>query len=446
MRRSVTQAIFLLSKMALILPCAPVNASTKTEVCLEAPYSVEIAYAFVPQDKDHWEASGWWKLNPGKCLALEYSRINAYYMYAAIRDDDFIASRLKTKESEWSGDPRHEKSAQICIPPDKGFQRDARICAQKDLKKDFFKFSVSGNSARQTLSLSRSEAESIGFHPQSLEEVSLRTEELKKQIIYGDELAAEPIGTPFRLGLKTIETKDGVFVVETVPGMAGYHIFLPKDRLVNINGTEIHTKSDFIYALQEIGYTYLPQERYAKIMFDREDKRLEIPLTPNCTQESTCLDYHPFLDPRVQENTGRALIRGTMGGVFWGFDGELFCFSKAAIEAYEDIHKSQRDRTCVKRLRREREELRETHESIMAASDFAGSLTSPRFVWRMIARTGAKRSLRNIVAASADEAWQGALSYKGKASPYDELTVDNAIRDALYGAAIGATTSTVTGH
>lgn len=426
----------------------PAKANDQSpKLCLHAPIPVEFTYVFFPIDGDEYVAGGWWRLFPGDCVSLKPSQSRDYYFYAKSTGDDYISRETNTTELHWLSNSR--EAWRVCLPLahqrrelDK---RPARLCGLNEQRYPLLKHTYTDSNDAYFLTLGERLERKLSFENVSFSETREFTERLKKQIAYGNQLEVEGPGAPYRIGLITEQTKAGLIVKEIVPSMPAEGVFLPGDKIISVAGEKIQTQLDWLYALQNLGFNYRPNERRGEIQIARQVvpgifQTGSLQLGPCGYENVVCLAHFAFLDPRYHQNLSQALLRGVTTGIFWGFDGEFYCGFKRVVSNWTDTDQ----KICIKALKDEREEFFETHPDLMALGDLAGSMTSPRLVWHALAKKSGKKTIRHIAVSSADEAWQGGFSYFGKLSDREAAELNEVLIDIGIGAALGATVGVVT--
>ncbi len=123
-------------------------------------------------------------------------------------------------------------------------------------------------------------------------------------------------------------------------------------------------------------------------------------------------------------------MKAGLNGVTFGLLPYFYCAGEAIGEKLEGKPTHQRDSACVEKRKRKRAQQYERHKNLSTTFDFVGSLTSPRLLWKLLARQTAKRSLGSLTVAMLDEGLQAAIyeyTWTPKSSGYPNPEVINGV-------------------
>lgn len=418
-RRLSTILAVLAAANGLVFASISAKAAT-AEICNKAPFPVLVTYAHLSQESAKWEKQGWYRTLPGRCMTTKHNDSDYFYYFAEAEARDIVAKHLNQGDSIWSG--RNEEHAVSLCVSNEAFKKFADDCQSSNREVIFAR-----RNNGQTLNLTCS---NCGLEIDELEEAGIAYRRFQGQIRYGRSISSDPIGVPFRVGIEVESDAHGPFITKVYSGLPAEHVLRPGDRIMMIDGQAVRSVFDLVFLLQEFGYRSNPSKRQVSIGFARYTP------APNYYETDLPVLYYRSLDDKINISEGDAAVLGLVDGVVFNTSPYLRCIGKFLYNEFNDIPKHLRQKGCVGKLRSERARANELHES-MAVFDFVGSLTSPRLLLKLGAKSARRYTARRVTIAMADEALQGAISEVGWVGNLREIQAPSLLKTMGIGAVAG---------
>jgi len=261
-------------RLVLALPLGLVAAfhalAQDLNVCNQTILPVHVATISKPSEEAGWRTKGWIGLPPGECASISRG-LGSLYIHGAA--DSGLSRYVNNKVLRWDG-AAEQKRVLAAIPEvgaefDWGYSREGNTVHFFELTGDIRLLDSSG--------------------VQSLDEAAVRGHQLRGTFDWRWDLR-EQRANPYRLGLTSHTPKDGIglHIDKVYGGTVADQALRSGDRILTINGEEIHTTADLVRLVNIHGYTTAPRKRELRLSILRDGEVLLGALT--------ALEYVPHAD------------------------------------------------------------------------------------------------------------------------------------------------------